>query len=110
MKTEPELDRMHDVVVARYPGGLTPQQFRLVTLESADAEDDGRVYPPSIQGVKGNPLIQHSLLIGMWFDGLLKHWDDGSGRPQMHQPSRFAITDKGRAWLAEQLQPISAAS
>lgn len=99
MRSEAELDQRHEGTVKRFPGGLTLQQFRLVTLESADDEDEGRVYPPSIQGVPGNPLIYHSLLTAMWFDGLLVHLDDGSGRPQWHQPIRYKITDKGRAEL-----------
>lgn len=97
MKTDAELDRMHDAVVARFPGGLTVAQFRQVVLESADEE--GRVYPHSI-AVQGEPLAQISLLIGMWFDGLLAHMDDGSGRPRWHQPMQHRITDKGRAYLA----------
>lgn len=99
MRTEADLDRMHETVVARFPGGLTAKQFRQVTLESADDDDNGRVYPPSVQGAPGNPFIGYSLLIGMAFDGLLDHWDDGSGRPRMHQPARYRITNKGREWL-----------
>lgn len=97
-KSDAELDAMHEAIVARYPGGLTPQQYRQVILESADEDDDGRVYPHSIS-VQGDPLYQVSFLMRMWFDGLLEHWDDGSGRPQKHQPMNHKITDKGREWL-----------
>lgn len=100
MRNDAELDRMHDAVVARFPGGLSVEQFRLVTLESANDEEDGLVYPPGIAS-DGHPLIRQSLLISMWFDRLLEHWDDRSGRPHMHQPSRYQITDAGRAWLVE---------
>jgi hypothetical protein len=40
MRTELELDRRHDEVAAKYPGGLTKAlKFRIVTLESADEDD-----------------------------------------------------------------------
>lgn len=101
MRTDAELDVMHDDVVARYPEGMTPAQYRQVVLESADSE--GRVYPHSID----NYFTKTSLLIGMWFDGLLTHWDDGSGRPIKQQPSNYRITDKGRdALVAMQASPI----
>ncbi len=100
MKSDAERDQMHDDVVARFPGGLSVDQFRLVTLESANDEEGGLVYPPSITS-PGNPLIHYSLLISMSFDGLLGHWDDHSGRPYLHQPARYCITAKGRSWLAD---------
>lgn len=99
-KTNAELDAMHANIVARYTAGLTPQQYRRVILESADETDAGRVYPHSIS-VPGDPLFQTSFLFSMLFDGLLAHWDDGSGRPRPQQPLRYKITDKGREWLAE---------
>lgn len=68
-KTEAELDAMHEAVVARFPDGLTPQQYRRVILESADETDDGRVYPHSVS-VPGEPLFKHSFLIRMWRDGV----------------------------------------
>lgn len=105
MKTEAEQDAMHDAVVKRFPGGLSPQQFRLVTLESADDNDDGLVYPPWIAGAPGNPMIRQSMLIRMLMDDLLARWNDGSGRPIMHQPSRYKITEKGREWLRNNQQP-----
>lgn len=99
VKTDAERDQMHDAVVARFPGGLSVEQFRIVTLESASDEEDGLVYPPSVVDPK-NPLINHSLLISIFVDKLVEHWDDQSGRPFMHQPSRWRISDAGRAWLA----------
>lgn len=95
MRTESELDQMHDAIVARYPGSMTKAQYRQVVLESAD--DDGRVYPHSA----GDFFTRTSMLIGMWLEGLLAHWDDGSGRPPKDQPSNYRITDKGRAALIE---------
>lgn len=97
MKTHKELDQMHDAVIARFSGGMNFDQFKLVTLESADDAEDGRVYPPHLTDMFG----RHSWLIRMWFDKLLEHWDDGSGRPVKHQPMNYKITDTGRAWLAE---------
>lgn len=38
-------EERHSDVVKRFPGGLTPVQFRMLTLESAD--EDGKVDPPS---------------------------------------------------------------
>lgn len=109
MRTEADLDKLHDDVVARYPGGMTPEQFRIATLESADDDDEGRVYPPSVS-CANQPLIQQSLLIGMWMDKLLDHYDDKSGRPQMHQPMHYRITDAGRAWLKERAAPSAGRS
>jgi hypothetical protein len=87
MRTADELDRRHEEVVARFPGGLTREQFQLVTLESAD--DDGRVYPHSV----ADWFAQQSLLMGMWMEGLIDHRDGP------HKPFRWLITDKGREWL-----------
>jgi hypothetical protein len=98
MRTQADLNRLHDEVVAKYPGGLTKVQFRIVTLESADEDDDGRVYPPSLANFC---QVQSWLMELAFMDGLLTHWDDGSGLPAMHQPMRYKITDKGRAWLKE---------
>jgi hypothetical protein len=100
MKTEAELDAMHAAIVARFPAGLTPQQYRQIILESADENKDGLVYPHSVS-VPSDPFFQHSFLIGMCFDGLLAHWSDGSRRPWKDEPCRYKITDKGRKWLAE---------
>jgi hypothetical protein len=97
MKTKAELDAMHAAIVARFPDGLTPRQYRRVILESADA--NGRVWPHSVD-VPEEPLYRQSMLLRMWWEDLLAHLDDGSGRPWMHQPARYKITDKGRKWLA----------
>lgn len=98
MRTDEEQDRMHDAVVARFPGGLNFPQFKLATLESADADDDGRVYPPHLADLLG----RQSWIIRMMFDGLLDHLDDGSGRPRQQQPmNSLRITEKGKKWLAE---------
>lgn len=88
MRTDAELDRMHDAVVAKYPGGLTGVQFRQVTLESAD--EDGRVYPPSI----ADALKQHSCLLRMMMDGHIENRGGGYNKPY-----RWHITEKGRALL-----------
>jgi hypothetical protein len=87
-RTEADLDQMHENVIARFPGGVTPKQFYLVTLESAD--DDGRVYPHSILDV----FKQHSLLLGMMMDGLIVNRGRG-----YNSPYEWHITDQGRAWL-----------
>lgn len=89
MRTAEELDRMHDDVVRRFPSGLTPDQFRLVTLESAD--EDGKVYPHSIADV----LLQHSMLLHMAVkDGLIDNRGGGYNKPY-----DWHITQKGRDWL-----------
>ena len=95
MRTAEDLDRMHDAVVARFPNGLTPHQFRLTTLESADTE--GRVYPHSV----ADKFRRYSMLIAMChIEGLL---DPGWHRHD--QPMWWKITQKGRDWLAAQTTP-----
>lgn len=89
MRTREELDRMHDEVVERFPSGITPDQYRLVTLESAD--EDGKVYPHTI----GDPFKQHSMLLKMsWQEGLLENRGKG-----YNAPFDWHITEKGREWL-----------
>lgn len=92
VRTAEELDRMHDAVVARFPGGLTPKQFAIVTLESAD--EDGRVYPHAVADF----FKKHSMLITMChIEGLLE-----PGWHRHDQPMWWKITQKGREWLAAQ--------
>lgn len=91
MRTPEELDRMHDDVVRRYPGGLTPLQFRIVTLESAD--ENGKVYPHSV----ADWFRRQSMLFAMsWKEGLIE------SKNRHDEPYDWRITDKGREWLAEQ--------
>lgn len=85
--TDEELDRRHDEVVARYPGGLTTAQFRLVALESV--RDDGIVHFPNVEFIKGM-----SIIIGM-------HLADLVHRPGGHHAKGpYFITEKGREYLA----------
>jgi hypothetical protein len=56
----------HEDVVRRYPGGLTPAQFRDETLASAD--EDGKLDPPAL----ADWFKQQSLLMKMWMDGLIE--------------------------------------
>lgn len=81
-------DERHAAVVERFPGGLTPTQFKQVTLESAD--EDGRVYPPSL----ADYWAAWSLLMGMAIEGLIHR------RVGPKLPGPFYITDKGREMLA----------
>lgn len=80
----------HEDVVQRYPGGLTPAQFRREVLASAD--DDGKLDPPAL----ADWFKRQSLLIGMWMDGLIEL--RGKGRDQPMWP--WFITEKGRAAAA----------
>lgn len=82
-------DERHADVVRRYPGGLTPAQFRHEALASAD--EDGKLDPPSI----ADWFRQQSLLIGMWMDGLIER----RCRPDESGP--WFITDRGRITLAQ---------
>lgn len=96
MRTSEELDRMHDDVVRRFPAGLTFEQFRLVTLESAD--ESGKVYPHSLSDwIKRQSMLFHMSLK----EGLIEH------RGRHDEPFNWHITDKGRAWLREQPGPQS---
>lgn len=89
-RTDKELDDLHDSVVARFPGGITPKQFALVTLESAD--EDGRVYPHSIESW----FLRQSIIMKMFMDGLIENRGRG-----YNAPYEWHITDKGRDWLRE---------
>ena len=88
MRSDAELDAMHDAVVARFPGGISPADYRRVVLESAD--DAGRVYPHSLS----NMFHQHSLIIGMFFEGLIR-----TDSPR-NAPAIWKITEAGRAALS----------
>jgi hypothetical protein len=78
-------DKRHEDVVRRYPGGLTPAQFRHEALASAD--EDGKLDPPAIADwFKGQ-----GLLIGMWMDGLIER------RCRRDEAGPWFITPKGRA-------------
>lgn len=75
-------------VAEQFPDGLTPQQFRLVTLESAD--ETGQVYPPLL----ADWFAMMSLLIGMFMDELITR------RAKPDESGPWFITDKGKAWKA----------
>lgn len=82
-------DDRHEDVVRRYPGGLTPAQFRREVLASANA--DGELDPPAT----ADWFAAQGLLMGMWMDGLIK-----LRRPGRNQPMwPWFITEKGRALL-----------
>jgi hypothetical protein len=77
----------HDEIVARFPSGLTPDQFRALTLESAD--DDGKLDPPSL----ADWWTQQSLLIDMYLKGLIEK--SGTGR-MYDRGGPWFITEAGR--------------
>lgn len=91
MRSEAELDDLHEKTVARFPGGLTPKQFALVTLESAD--EDGRVYPHSIADF----FVKQSILYRMAMDDLIDN------RARHDAPCEWFITDKGRAFIRQEV-------
>jgi hypothetical protein len=78
-------DERHADVVSRYPGGLTPEQFRHEALASAD--DDGKLDPPAL----ADWFKAQSLLLGMWMEGLIGR------RCKRNESGPYYITDKGRA-------------
>jgi hypothetical protein len=80
-------DERHADVVARFPGGLTPIQFRMLTLESADA--DGKLDPPSL----ADWFAAQSILMGLWMDGLIER------RCRRNESGPWFITEKGKAAL-----------
>lgn len=82
-------DERHEDVVRRYPGGLTPAQFRHETLASAD--EDGKLDPPAL----ADWFTTQGLLIGMWMDGLIELRRPGRDQPMWP----WFITPKGRAAL-----------
>lgn len=88
--SEAELDARHEAAVARFPGGMTPAQYRRVVLESAD--ENGRVYPHSL----ADYFLQMSLLMGMMMDGLIQH------RGGYHVPFDWHITETGRSALTRE--------
>jgi hypothetical protein len=77
----------HVDVVRRYPGGLTPAQFRHETLASAD--EDGKLDPPAL----ADPWMRESLLIGMYMEGLIEK--RGPGRAY-ERTGPYYITEAGR--------------
>jgi len=72
----------HEDIVHRFPGGLTPAQFRMLTLESAD--EDGKLDPPSI----ADWWTQQSLLMGMYMEGLIEKRGTG---PKWHRGGPWFI-------------------
>lgn len=86
---EARREARHAYVVSRYPGGLTPAQFRHETLASAD--DDGVLDPPSL----ADWFKAQSLLIGMWMEGLIER------RCRRDEAGPWFITDKGAAALRQ---------
>ena len=80
-------EERHADVVARYPGGLTPVQFRREALASADSDEV--IDPPALS----DWFAQNSLLIAMWMDGLIEL--RGGGREKPMWP--WYITAKGKA-------------
>jgi len=81
-------DERHADVVRRYPGGLTPAQFRHEALMSAD--EDGKIDPPSLS----DWFAAQSLLMGMFFDGQINK------RCRRNEAGPWFITEKGRAAIA----------
>jgi hypothetical protein len=79
----------HEDVVRRYPGGLTPAQFRHEALASVDA--DGKLDPPAL----ADWFKAQSLLISMWMDGLIER------RARRDEPGPWFITHKGRGAMVQ---------
>jgi len=80
-------DARHAEIVALFPAGLTPKQFRTLTLKSAD--EDGKLDPPSL----ADWWATQSLLIGMYINGLIEKRGTG---PQWNRGGPWYITEKGR--------------
>jgi len=77
----------HEDIARRFPGGLTPAQFRMLTLESAD--DDGKLDPPSI----ADWFAAQSLLMGMFIEGLIEK--RGTGRMHSRGGPWFIVPPHG---------------
>lgn len=78
----------HEDVVRRYPGGLTPAQFRHETLASAD--EDGKLDPPDL----ADQWARKSLLIGMYMEGLIEQ--RGPGKRAYERSGPYYLTEAGR--------------
>lgn len=85
-------EKRHADVVSRYPGGLTPEQFRQETLVSAG--EDGVIDPPAL----ADWFKQQSLLLRMDWDGLIKR--SGPQKRYYDKTGPWLITDKGRELLS----------
>jgi hypothetical protein len=83
-------DERHERVVAAFPGGLTPDQFDLLTLHSADA--DGRLDPPSIADWWTAISLQMRLYMRGWIERR------GTGR-MYERTGPWFITEAGRERL-----------
>lgn len=88
-------DQRHEDVVNRYPGGLTPAQFRHETLVSRD--ENGQLDPPAL----GDWWTQMSLLMGMYFEGLIER--RGAGR-MYDRGGPWFITAKGAEHRSKETQ------
>lgn len=77
----------HEDVVRRYPGGLSPAQFRHEALASAD--EDGKLAPPAL----ADWWTRTSLLIGMYMEGLIEQ--RGPGRAY-ERTGPYYLTEAGR--------------
>jgi hypothetical protein len=75
----------HADIMKRFPVGITPAQFRMLTLESAD--QDGKIDPPSV----ADWFAAQSILIAMWMDGLIER------RGGRNDSGPWFITAKGIA-------------
>jgi hypothetical protein len=80
-------EKMHAEVVAKYPNGLTPKQFRYLTLSRTD--EDGCVEVPSIQ----DWWAAQSMIMGMCIEGLITR------KCRRDEKGPYYITDKGREAL-----------
>ncbi len=81
-------EERHAEVVKAYPGGLTPEQFVRVTLESVDA--DGKVDPPALD----DWFAAMGIVMRMYFDGLIERRGKG---PMWNRGGPWYITEKGDA-------------
>lgn len=90
MLNDSEIDALHEDIRKRYPGGLSYEQFKIATLGTAD--DEGRVYPPPLEGFGTFQMLTKMSL----FDRLL---DYRGTHHTPYIPNHF-INEKGREFLA----------
>jgi hypothetical protein len=93
MRTEPEINALHEAIRYRFPCGLSYEQFKLVTLETAD--DEGRVYPPPLLEMETFRMLTKMSL----FDKLL---DYRGTHHTPYIPNHF-INQIGRDYLVRAL-------
>lgn len=95
MKTDSEIEAMHQPIRVRYPNGLSYDEFKIETLQTADEE--GRVYPLPLANMGTFQFVTRMSMIDKVLDYRGTHHT-----PLI--PNHF-INDNGREFLRSLRSP-----